>query len=65
MPVWTTVGLGVLFATGIMLMLMAMFAAFGTFVLTGAHPGVLGLVGFMLTAGSMPAAKLVWNDNRA
>jgi uncharacterized protein YhaN len=55
LPVWTTVGLGVLFATGIMLMLMATFAAFDYFVLTGTPPGALGLIGFMLTALSAAA----------
>jgi uncharacterized protein YhaN len=55
MPVWTTAGLGVLFATGIMLMLMALFAAFDYFVLTGTPPAALGLIGFLLTALSAAA----------
>lgn len=55
MPVWTTVGLGVLFATGVMLMLMSVLVLFEAFTLNGTPPGALGLMGFMLTALSAAA----------
>jgi uncharacterized protein YhaN len=48
MPVWTTVGLGVVFATGFMLILMSVFVLFEAFSLSGTSPAALGLIGFVL-----------------
>jgi len=48
-PVWITVGLGVLFATGIMLILVAGVAAVGQWDMA-VHPLALAGMGFMLTA---------------